>query len=108
MRDILREEWVRLLDSFSDQFQGKRARLEVVGTGGKQHVITESLPFSGISADLKDGEDSVSIILDTQDGGSTTHIVDGVKRVQIDDLNGDVSRIEIEGGDGDTTVLSLH
>jgi hypothetical protein len=108
LRDIVREEWVSLLDEFTRQFSGSTARLEVVGRGGSQQVIAEALPFDGISADLKDGEDSVSVILLAKDGSALNHIVDGVTRMQVDELNGNVARIEIGAEGGTTTVLSLH
>lgn len=108
LQEISRESWNGLLNDYSKQFTGKHARLEVVEADGKQQVITESLPFEGISADLKDGENSISIILDASENSMMTHIVSEVTRVQVDDLNGSVSRIEVESGDGTTTVLSLH
>lgn len=108
MRSIVREAWTGLLDALNVQFAGREARLEVVGTGGAQHVIAERLPFSGVTADLKDGEHAVSITLATPGGASATHTVDPITAMRIDELDGRVARVEIDGGDGTTTVLSLH
>jgi hypothetical protein len=108
MRNIIRDEWTALLNSFNDQFQGRAARLEVVGAGGAQHVLAERLPFAGLTADLKDGEHAAAIMLATPDGATATHTVGAMTGMRVDELNGRVARVEIDGGDGTTTVLTLH
>lgn len=106
--DVIREEWVRILDAFSRDFNGKLARLEVVGSTGAQHVIIDHIPFAGMNADLKDGEDTVVVSFLQSDENIFNHTVSDVKRVSIDDLNGKAARVEIASGDGTTTVFSLH
>lgn len=107
-RELMRQEWVTAFDDISTQLGGERARLEVVGTKGKQHIVTEESIFKGLNIDLKDNEDSVSILLDTMDGTAMTHTVDDVKRVHIHVLNGRVARMEVEDDSGETTVLTVH
>ncbi|HEU5090221.1 MAG TPA: DUF5335 family protein [Roseiflexaceae bacterium] len=108
MQDAQRETWVALLDDFTRQFAGRSARLEVVGQSGKQNVVADNVPFDGISADLHDGEDNVSIILLPPGGAALNHVVDNVQRVNVDSLNGQAARVEIQASNGTTTVLSLH
>ncbi|KPV48406.1 hypothetical protein SE17_38250 [Kouleothrix aurantiaca] len=107
-RELVRQEWVKLLDTFSRDFAGTMARLEVVGTGGAQHVIVDHMPFAGMTADLKDGEDSVVVSFAQGENGVFDHTVSDVQNVSIDELNGRVARVEIASGDGTTTVFSLH
>ena len=109
LREIVRQEWVGLLDRFSEDFAGKHARLEVVGKTGAQHLIAEDLPFQAINADLKDGESSISITFGQNDAASTlTHTVSDVTSVTIDELHGRVARVEIGSADQSTTVFTLH
>ena len=109
LHEIMRQDWVGLLDRFSEEFAGQRARLEVVGRSGAQHIVAESLPFDGMNIDLKDGENVVSIIL-AQDGSDSmlNHTVSDVRRIMIDELNGRVARVELSAGDGTTTVFTVH
>jgi hypothetical protein len=109
LREIVRQDWISLLDAFSRDFAGRHARLEVVGKNGAQHVITEDLPFEGMNADLKDGEHSVSITLGQgETGPNLTHTVSDVTSVSVDELNGRVARVEIGSADQSTTVFTLH
>jgi hypothetical protein len=109
LREIIRQDWVSLLDEFSRDFAGKHARLEVVGKTGAQHVIAEDLPFEGMNVDLKDGEDSVSIMLGQAGAQSIlTHTISDVNRINVDELNGRVARVEIGSADQTTTVFTLH
>jgi hypothetical protein len=107
-REIVRQEWVHLLDQFSRDFEGSMARLEVVGKAGAQHVIVDHMPFVGMSADLKDGEDTVVVSFTQSENAMFDHTIADVKNVSIDELNGRVARVEIVSDDGTTTVFSLH
>lgn len=109
LREILRQDWVSLLDAFSRDFAGRHARLEVVGKTGAQHVVTEDLPFEGMNVDLKDGENSVSIMLGQGGSGpNLTHTVSDITSISVDELNGRVARVEIGSADQSTTVFTLH
>ena len=107
-REIVRQEWVRLLDQFSRDFAGAMARLEVVGKAGAQHVIVDHVPFAGMSADLKDGEDTIVVSFTQGADGVFDHTITDVTSVSIDELNGRVARVEVASADGTTTVFSLH
>lgn len=107
LREIMRQDWVGLLDRFSKEFAGKHARLEVVGKTGAQHVVAENMPFDGINIDLKDDENVVSIILEGPDS-MLNHTVSDVRQIMIDELNGHVARAELYSADGTTTVFTLH
>jgi hypothetical protein len=107
-RTIVREEWVSLLDEVTRQYVGSKARLEVTAQGGAQQVIAEQLSFDGISADLKDGENNVAIMLITADDATLNHNIADAQQLRIDELDGNVARIEVEAADQTITVLTLH
>jgi hypothetical protein len=106
-REILRAEWVPFFDRFSrDHFDGT-ATLEVTGQElGDQSGVDTQL-FRGISADEKDGENRITIMIGADE--STEHAVVNPAFVWLKDAEGDTGPVlEIRTDDGTTTLLTFQ
>src|SRR5258708_17087206 len=75
--EISRDRWNAFLADFTRINRGAHATLEVLGGDPARVVEAEDRPFDGISADVKDGEDTVWILF-----GSTPddHLTHGIPR----------------------------
>jgi hypothetical protein len=108
-RDIPREQWVRFFDDFSKNHEGWVVTLEVLGSDlGDQEEAT-GLPLVGISADLKDRENRVEIIVGGKPDVDVTRFINTPKSVWVKEptMPGDEA-IEIESEDGTKTLLNFH
>ena len=78
-REIPREQWNKFFDDFSKQHEGWVVTLEVLDPDIGDQDQAEGLPLSGISADLKDRESRVEIIVGGKPEGKPeahlTHII---------------------------------
>src|ERR1700739_3806992 len=76
-RDIPANEWIGFLANFTRENRGAHAVLEVLGEAVGRQVATEDRPFDGISADAKDGENTVWIALGSDPDDHFTHGISG-------------------------------
>src|SRR5690349_3399505 len=89
-RQIPREEWVRFFDQFSRDYLGKSANLEVISAEfGDQQVADEPRVFRGISADEKDRENRITIMLGPSIEEGADHSVTSPNQVWLEDPDGD-------------------
>ena len=105
---IPREQWLRFFDDFSKQHQGWIVTLEVLGRdlGDQEH--TTQLPLVGISADVKDRESNVHVLVGDRPETHLTHIIYTPARVLFKQPEEPAhDSIEIESQDGTTTLLSF-
>jgi len=104
-RSIPRAEWVSMFDSFSRAHLGATATLEVMGTEvGDQLVVGEGA-FHGISADEKDGENRIAIMVSASVDDSTTHTVSSPAEVWLKEAEGDTGEVlEIRAPDAKTLL----
>jgi hypothetical protein len=86
-REIPRHGWQRFFDDFSRRHRGELVTVEVLEPdGGAGRAVARGLPFAGISADLKDGENAIAIMLaDTPGGDHVLHVVPAPARVTLDE-----------------------
>ena len=103
-RTVGRAEWLGFFDNFSRQYAGVPTTVEILGERPSQALRAVTLPFAGITADLKDGEDLISVILGDRPQDHFTHNVNAPSRVTFSPQNG---VLEIEASDGMTTRLRL-
>jgi hypothetical protein len=72
---------VTFCDDLSRVYVGRRASLSVREDYGSVVPIAKNLIFSGLSVDLKDSENAVTIILSDDAGAHMTHIVPEVREL---------------------------
>jgi hypothetical protein len=112
-REIPRDQWVEFFDRFSDEHQGERVAVEVLGSGDdtdRIRPVARDLPLVGIGADLKDRECDVTITTGPLGQDHVTHIIPAVTRVTVDrraDGRGVSLRIESREEGEATTFLRL-
>jgi hypothetical protein len=107
-RDIPAYEWIPFLANFTRENRGAHAFLEVLCKGVGRLVATEDRPFDGISADPKDGEKTVWIAFSSTADDLFTHGVHRATAIRVRPATVDSgAAIEVEAGDGTTTLLIL-
>ena len=108
-KEIPREQWVRFFNDFSKQHEGWVVTLEVFGYDiGDQEEATR-LPFVGISANLKDGENRIDIIVGDRLDAHVTRGIETPKHVWLKEPD-EVAHetIAVETDDGRTTLLRFE
>jgi Family of unknown function (DUF5335) len=107
-QDVGKDQWSTFLAEFTRENRGAHARLEVLGPEVGHQVPADDRPFDGISADMKDGEQTVWITF-----GSTTedHFTHGIHNVTAIHLRPPVGEsgpaLEINAQDKTATLLEL-
>ncbi|SRR6266511_4025024 len=105
-RDIPREQWVTFLDSFSRQHEGWLVNVEVVTDGLGAHREVREKRLIGVSADLKNGSNAISIIAGDRSDDHVNHIINGPTRIALEETEeGAHKGLRIEAADGGTTLL---
>ncbi len=104
-REIPREQWTRFCDDFSRQHRGEKVVVEVHDRAlGAQREV-ERLPFVGISADEKAGENVISVMVGGRADDNEEHLVTNPAHLRV--AEGQKPAIEIEPRDGPTTVVQF-
>ncbi len=107
-RDIPRNDWIQYLANFTRENRGAHAVLEVLGEGVGRQVATEDRPFDGISADVKDSENTVWIAFGSTPDNHFTHGVHGATAIRVRPATVDSgAAIEVDAQDGTITPLNL-
>jgi hypothetical protein len=108
-REIPRSEWVSFFDAFSRQHEDWLVTLELQETNQAPRVEAREVPLEGITADLKAGQDSVSIITAHKDQEYISHRVPQATRVRLLESQAGVHEgLEIESQDGTKAVLRFR
>lgn len=109
-QEVPRDRWIKELDTFSKEHQGWVVTLEVLGSDlGDQEEATR-LPLVGIAADVKDGENRISVMVGGRPETHLTHFIESPRRVWVAraDFHGHDS-VSVEDAEGKTTVVHfLH
>jgi hypothetical protein len=103
-QEIAREHWIRFLDDFSRKYKGWHAGIEVEG---EERLPVRDLPLLGISADEKDGENLISVMVGDPPAVHDTHNIMDPSVVRIDDEDITTAALTIESGSGETTHVRL-
>jgi hypothetical protein len=105
-QEIARSEWEHFLDEFSKLHQGERATVQVIGEEDGVQTEAESLPFVGISAEVKGSEKgAIVVMLGTEADDHVEHEVRNASRLW-QKPSGDA--LEIDSTDGTKTILLLE
>ncbi len=108
-QEIPQGEWSGFFDQFSRQHQGWRATVEVLSSEIGAGMEARDSPLVGISADMKDCERSIAIILGETGNRHLTHIVSDPKFVRLKQTDeGADEALAIESFDGVTTLLHFR
>jgi hypothetical protein len=109
MREIPRDEWVAYLDGFSRQHEGWLVTVEVLGSEVGAQVEAQGLHLRGITAELKVGEDTISITIGGKDAERVTHTITRPTHVRIEQAeNGADMALQIESTDGVATLVRFR
>jgi Family of unknown function (DUF5335) len=105
MQEIQRNELRSALDQFSRTHQGWLTSLEDTGaTKGRAEI--RDLPLVGISADDRDGESRVVVMVGDRPDDHLTHIVSKPTGARITDgSGGQEATVEIEAEGGARTIV---
>jgi hypothetical protein len=108
-REIRRDEWVKSLDDFSKHHLDWIVTLEILGTDIGDQEEASGLPLVGISADVKDRESRIEVIVGGRLDAHLTHVINKAKRVWLrePDVPGHEA-VAVESEDGTTTVVHFH
>lgn len=107
-REIPREEWVLFFNVFSRRHDRWLVTLEILGSDFGDQIEGRSLRFEGINADLKGGENRITIDLGEGPDGNLSHAISRPTRVwlgQIEAEMGTFETLEIESEDGRKTLV---
>ena len=102
------DAWVTFCDNLSRAYAGRRASLSVREDDGSFMPLAEGLIFSGISVDLKDSENAVSIILSDDAGEHMTHVVSDVRELFYQSDNALVPTLLINSAHDGTVFLRIE
>ncbi len=103
-REIPRDQWQSFCDDFSRHHKGERVVVEVRDrqTGSRRQA--DNLPFVGISADEKSGENVIAVMVGEQPGDHESHLIPNPAHVRIRE-EGRKAAVEIEPNDGPPTIV---
>lgn len=108
-QEIPPHDWPGFFDQFSRQHQGWRVTVEVLSSDIGAQLEARDSPLVGISADLKDQERSIAIIVGESGARHLTHIVSDPKYVRLKQTNeGADEALAMESSDGVTTLLHFR
>jgi hypothetical protein len=113
-REILRDQWVEFFQSFTDDHNDWLVRIGLKGFQPKRegHVTEKKqareLHLRGISADLKDNENTVTVTVGVSGDKLLRHEVQTVSHVRlIQTEDGNDSGVQIESLNGQMTTVRL-
>ncbi len=109
-REIQREEWSQFFNNFSKQHENNLASVsEFSEEIGAQEVLHDAV-FGGISADEKDGENDIVLMLGIEKDNHVERIINSPSKVWLREAESPSSSewIDIERADGMKVVMEVH
>lgn len=115
-REILRDQWVEFFQSFTDDHSDWLVRIGLKGVQPKRASTGQvmekrqarELHLRGISADLKDNENTVTVTVGVTGDKLLRHEVQTVAHVRLIQTDaGDDSGVQIESQNGQMTTVRL-
>lgn len=108
-REIERSRWNEEFNRLSREHLGWVVNIEVIGEEIGAQVESRSLPFAGVSADIKDNENRIEISVGTNPESHTTHSIIDPARVYLKESDsGDDEVLEIETTEGIKTIVRFR
>ena len=102
-REIPREQWRAFCDDFSRKHRGEKVVVEVLDRDLGPQREAENLPFVGISADEKAGENVIAVMVGGEARDNDEHLINNPAHLRVDE--GRKPAIEIEPSDGPKTLV---
>ena len=108
-REIARADWPHFLDSVSRHYQGREAKIEVLGPELGVHVIARGMPLMGITAEKgARGDLEIQVIAGDPNKGHVTHVIDAPEHVWVEqEMNGGDNALEIASSEGNAVIVEL-
>ncbi len=107
-RTIERSQWPSFLDQFTRENRGAHASLEILNQDLGDQFEIEDRPFQGVSADLKDNEDTVWMMFGETPEDRVSHSIRNVQAIRLIPPSSDRGAIlEVEGRGEALTILHL-
>lgn len=106
--EVPREEWVSFFNDFSRRHDRWLVNIELIGGDLGAQVAGRSLRFEGVNADLKDGEDLVTIDLGHEADRAYSHTISHPTHVWLGRSvaeSGQFETLDIESAGGVTTLV---
>ena len=108
-KEIPREQWTSFLDGFSRRHENWSISVDILSPDLGPQTEIRQIALRGISADEKDGENSIAIMTGKEAGTGTTHVVQQPNRIWIEQTEeGEERSIEIESNTGIKTLVRFR
>lgn len=108
-KEIERRRWNEEFNRLSLEHTGAIISLEIIGEEIGAQTEAQRIPFSGISADFKDGENRIAILVGLTSESHTTHTINEPVHVHIKQNDaGDDEALVIEAADCTKTILQFR
>jgi hypothetical protein len=108
-REIVPKDWPEFLHVFSDQYQGRRVRLETAWPGGSAPPIAEHEPLMGVELDPKGSEaPAIMVMLGGTDAATPhlTHVITHPTHLWAEEgMGGLILALDIDSTDEGKTLL---
>jgi hypothetical protein len=106
--EVARDQWIPFCAEFTRENRGAHAVLEVLGGDVGCQVETEDRPFDGVTADVKDWEDTVWITFGDTPEYHLAHSASNVTAIHVRPPTGLFgAALLIESQDGSKRLLEL-
>ena len=106
--EIHQDAWDAALNAFTRVHDGWLVSVDLVTEAGTRTAI-HHLPLAGVSVDRRHGETAIVISTARSPSDHVTHVTAAATRVVLRKTDdGADAALEIESGDGATTVLTLR
>jgi len=107
--DIPFEQWESFFNLFSRQHEGWLVNMEIIGGVVGAAPEAHEMPLAGISADVKDKNRAIAILLHDHGAGRITHIISEPRSVRLKrTAEGADEALDIESADGVMTLLRFR
>jgi len=107
-REIFSHEWPTFFADYTREHRGRPVTIRVLGADIGAQEEARMLPFVGISADWKDGENQIFVTVGDQSTDHLTHTIADPTRLRLQQAEGAAGEtMEIEAANGDRTLISF-
>jgi hypothetical protein len=108
-KEIPRAEWSAFFDSFSRRHEGWRVTVEVIGADIGAQEEARELALEGITAELKNGESTIEIMIGREPEDHITHTITAPTHVRVKQTaTGADEALEIEAEGGVRTLVRFR
>jgi hypothetical protein len=107
-RELQRSEWKIFLDGLSRDFTDWQTKVEVMNTDTGAQILSEGLPFNGLTFDEKVGKEMIELTIGSGTGHHQTHNIVEPTIVAFEKTElGPAGTLEIEDTSGTKTLITF-